>query len=129
MNQWDAGNTSAGSAVGQGNDPHTQVVGSYFTCQPISPNSNDPFSFDPSTKNNAKPVGPSLDHVIAQQLSPGGTPLFMRLGNHSDSPMSGISYSAPLTGYAGHGKVADIFHELTGLFPGGSTNPDTYAVL
>src|SRR5262245_10723656 len=38
MNQWHASNTSAATAVGQGNDPHTQVVGSYFTCQPVTPN-------------------------------------------------------------------------------------------
>ena len=29
-----------------GNDPHTQVVGTWFTCQPVTPNSNDPFSFE-----------------------------------------------------------------------------------
>ena len=47
----------------------------------MTPNSNDPFSFSQDTKFNARPVGSSLDHVIAQQLSPSGTPLFMRVGN------------------------------------------------
>src|SRR5688572_6917226 len=46
MNQWHASNTNAGSAVGQGNDPHTQVVGSYFTCQPVTPNTDNPFDLN-----------------------------------------------------------------------------------
>ena len=123
MNEWTATMTR-----GQGNDSHTQVVGSYFTCQPVSPNSNDPFSFDAATKFNAMPVGPSLDHVIAGQLSPGGTPLLMRVGNSSDSPQSGISYSAAGTPYAGLGTLAQVFGTLTGLFAGGSAvTPDSYA--
>ncbi len=75
MNEW-----TVGMVRGQGNDPHTQVVGSYFTCQPITPNSNDPFSFNTATKFNAMPTGPSLDHVIAKQLSPEGTPLSCACG-------------------------------------------------
>jgi len=94
MNEW-----TATMVRGQGNDQHTQVVGTYFTCQPVSPNSDNPFSFDQATKFNAMPVGPSLDHVMAQQLSPGGTPLFMRVGNTNDTPQSGISYSAAETPY------------------------------
>jgi hypothetical protein len=74
MNEW-----TAQMQTGQGNDPHTQVVGSWFTCMPVTPNSNDPFSFNQATKFNAMPMGPSLDHVAAQQVSPGGVPMFMRL--------------------------------------------------
>jgi hypothetical protein len=70
MNEW-----TANMVRGQGNDSHTQIAGSFFTCQPVTPNSNMPFSFEQATKFNAKPVGPSLDHVMAQQLSPKGTPL------------------------------------------------------
>ncbi len=70
MNEWTISNTGAGSGRGQGNDPHLNVVGSYFTLQPVTPSTNNPISFDQSTKFNAKPVGSSLDHVIAQQLSP-----------------------------------------------------------
>ena len=114
---------------GQGNDPHTQVVGSFFTCQPVTPNSNDPFSFDNATKFQAKPVGPSLDHVIAKQLSPNGTPLFMRVGNAGDSPQSAISYSAAETAYPGLGTPAQVFSGLTGLFTTGTPmTPDTYQV-
>jgi hypothetical protein len=124
MNEW-----TATMVRGQGNDPHTQVVGSYFTCQPVTPNSDNPFSFDASTKSNAKPKGPSLDHVIAQALSPDGkgTPLFMRVGNQSDTPQSGISYSAATTAFPGYGSPSQAFSGLTNLFQTGTPmTQDTY---
>jgi hypothetical protein len=125
MNEW-----TASMARGQGNDPHTQVVGSYFTCQPVTPNSDDPFSFDTATKFNAMPKGPSLDHVMAKQLSPDGVPLFMRVGNSSDTPQSGISYSAATTAYPGLGTPSQAFSGLTGLFTQGQPmNADTYAAV
>jgi hypothetical protein len=124
MNEW-----TARMERGQGNDPHTQVAGSFFTCQPVTPNSNDPFSFDSATKFNAKPTGPSLDHVMAQQLSPNGSPLFMRVGGRNDSPQSAISYSAAETAYPGLSTPAQVFSGLTGLFMSGQPmNPDTYRV-
>ncbi len=124
MNEWTAQMTR-----GQGNDPHTQVAGSFLTCQPVTPNSNDPFSFDSATKFNAKPTGPSLDHVMAQQLSSAGTPLFIRVGNGNDSPQSAISYSAAETAYPGLGTPSQVYSGLTGLFMTGMpTNPDTYRV-
>lgn len=39
MNEW-----GVDMLRGQGNDPHTQVVGSYFTCHPVTPNSDEPFT-------------------------------------------------------------------------------------
>ena len=122
MNEW-----TTKMARGQGNDPHTQVVGSYFTCQPVTPNSNDPFSFNAETKFRAMPIGPSLDHVIAQQLSPGGTPLLLRVaGTKAETPATGISYSNAETPYQGTSK-ADAFSQLTGLFqPGTAISPDSY---
>jgi hypothetical protein len=122
MNEW-----TQNMARGQGNDPHTQVVGSYFTCQPVTPNSDNPFSFDQSTKFNAQPIGPSLDHVIAQALSADGkgTPMFMRVGNQTDTPQSGISYSAAQTLYPGLGNPSQAFSGLTGLF--NSTTPGSTA--
>ena len=124
MNEW-----TASLVRGQGNDPHTQVVGSYFTCHPVTPNSDDPFSFEQSTKFYAKPLAPSLDHVIAQQLSPGGTPLFVRVGNRNDNTQSAISYSAAETPYQGLGTPSQVFSSLTGLFQDGEpTSPDSYAV-
>ncbi|WP_437735793.1 DUF1552 domain-containing protein [Sorangium sp. So ce1335] len=124
MNEW-----TTTMARGQGNDRHTQVNGSFFTCHPVTPNSDDPFSFDQATKFNAKPTGPSLDHVIARQLSPDGEPLFMRVGNFSDSGHSAISFSAPVTPYRGLGAPAEILAKLTGLFTGPLPSPDTYKAI
>jgi hypothetical protein len=121
MNEWNQHMTK-----GQGNDCHTQVVGSYFTCQPVTPNSDDPFSFSSDTKFNAKPVGPSLDHVIAKQLSPAGTPILVRVSGQTDSPQSGISYSAAETSFAGYSKAGQLFTELTGLFSGSAMDRDSY---
>jgi len=141
MNEWTA-NNSATMGRGQGNDPHTQVVGSYFTCQPVTPNSNDPFSFDQSTKFNAAPVGTSLDQIMAQQISPNGTPLFMRVGNSGgsagESGQSNISYLLPAGSAAGTaanivpglGTPSQVFSALTGLFTAGAPmNADTYAAV
>jgi hypothetical protein len=122
MNEW-----TSGLVRGQGNDPHTQVGGSFFTCQPVTPNSDDPFSFDAATKVNAKPMGPSLDHVIAKQLSPEGIPLFMRVGNVSARPSSAISYSAAEEIFPGLGEVSQIYSGLTGLFGNSAPmSPDSY---
>ncbi|WP_437954829.1 DUF1552 domain-containing protein [Sorangium sp. So ce119] len=124
MNEW-----TATLARGQGNDHHTQVNGSYFTCHPVTPNSNDPFSFDQATKFNAMPTGPSLDHVIARQLSPHGTPLFMNTIGGNDNAQSAISYSAAETIFKSI-PASQVFNSLTGLFEAGRpTSPDTYAAV
>jgi hypothetical protein len=145
MNEWTMNNDGT-NGLGQGNDPHTQVVGSYFTCQPITPNSNDPFSFDESTKFNAKPIGSSLDHVMAQQISAGGLPLYMRVGNSGgtagESPQSNISYllgggttayavpGTPADIYPGLGSPLQVYSALTGLFQAGaSMTPADYAAV
>ena len=122
MNEW-----TATMLRGQGNDPHTQVDGTYFTCQPVTPNSNDPFSFDTATKFNAMPTGRSLDHVIAEQLSPSRTPLYVRVGNQPETPSSAISYSGPQTLYPGFGLPSQVLSTLTRLFEPGDPSPDTYA--
>jgi len=122
MNEWNQYLTR-----GQGNDTFLQASASYLTCQPVAPNQDDPFSFDSSTKFNAKPVGPSLDHVIAQQLSPSGVPLFMRVSNSNDSAASAISYSASQTAYPGLGSPSQVLTALTGFVPGGGS-PDSYQV-
>ncbi|WP_437326986.1 DUF1552 domain-containing protein [Sorangium sp. So ce381] len=124
MNEW-----TATMVRGQGNDENTQVNGSYFTCHPVTPNSNDPFSFNTATKFYAMPTGPSLDHVIARQLSPQGTPLLMNTIGGNDNSQSAISYSAAETLF----KALDAqqaFSSLTGLFEAGKpTSPDTYAAM
>jgi len=122
MNEW-----TATMARGQGNDSYLNVLGSYFTCQPISPNSDDPFSFNQETKFRAMPVGPSLDHVMAQQLSPDGTPLLMNVsGQLKDGAQTAISYAAAATLFNSL-PIAHAFSKLTGLYqPGVPTTPDSY---
>jgi hypothetical protein len=133
MNEW-----TANMERGQGNDTHTQVVGTYFTCHPVTPNSDDPFSFESAKKFNAMPTGPSLDHIAAKQISPGGAPLFMRVSGRNDNQQSGISYSAAQEPYPGIGSVDQAYSNLTGLFGSGGggggdapaeMTPDTYAAL
>ncbi len=124
MNEWTANMTR-----GQGNDSHTQIVGSFFTCQPVTPNSNMPFSFEQATKFNAKPIGPSIDHVMAQQRSPNGTPLLLNTAGQNDAPQSAISYSAPETIFKGL-NATQSFSGLTGLFKQGAPmSADSYAAI
>ncbi|HET7538593.1 MAG TPA: DUF1552 domain-containing protein, partial [Polyangiaceae bacterium] len=129
MNEWTANNKGPGTGRGQGNDVHTQEVGSLLTCQPITPNSNDPFSFDSATKFNAKPIGPSLDHVIAKQVSPQGVPLFLHVaGVKTEGAQAAISYSAAETLFPPL-SAAQAFNQLTGLFdPSAPPNADTWAI-
>jgi hypothetical protein len=138
MNEWEEGNTN-GAGRGQGNDPHLNPCGSYFTLQPVTPNATNPFSFSQATKFDAMPVGSSLDQVMAQQLSPNGTPMFMRVGNtggsNGETPQSNISYLKPSSAaasaaaniYPGLGTPAQVFNALTGLFGGSSMTAATYA--
>ncbi|CAN90286.1 MULTISPECIES: DUF1552 domain-containing protein [Sorangium] len=124
MNEW-----TATMVRGQGNDENTQVNGSYFTCHPVTPNSNDPFSFNTATKFYAMPTGPSLDHVIARQLSPQGTPLLMNTTGGNDNSQSAISYSAAETLFKAL-NAQQAFSSLTGLFEAGEpASPDTYAAM
>ena len=129
MNEWTVENKGAGHGRGQGNDIHTQLTGSLFTCQPVTPNSNDPFSFNTATKFNCMPIGPSLDHVIAKQLSPGGVPLLLNVTGVTRVPsQEAISYKEAETLFDAT-DVAEAFNQLTGLFnPSGPTNADTWAV-
>ncbi|WP_437897298.1 DUF1552 domain-containing protein [Sorangium sp. So ce124] len=124
MNEW-----TATMVRGQGNDENTQVNGSYFTCHPVTPNSNDPFSFNTATKFYAMPTGPSLDHVIARQLSPQGTPLLLNTIGQNDNSQSAISYSAAETLFRGF-NAQQAFSSLTGVFETGKPpSPDTYAAM
>ncbi|HYQ02072.1 MAG TPA: DUF1552 domain-containing protein [Polyangiaceae bacterium] len=122
MNEW-----TAKLVRGQGNDMHTQMSSSFLTCQPVTPNSDDPFSFDTGTLWAPQPVGPSLDHVMAQQLSPNGTPIFLRVGNTQDTATSAISWSAAKTKYPGI-NLSQLYSTLTNTM-GGTLNPDTYQTL
>lgn len=138
MNEWTQNNTGPGHGLGQGNDPHLNATGSFFTLQPITPNTNDPFGFDIGPKFNAAPIGTSLDHVMAQQVSPQGSPLFMRVGNRNDTSQSQISYVkadglAPDAGaksFPGLGTPSQVFSVLTNLLNRGQPiSPDSYALI
>lgn len=124
MNEWTMDMT-----LGQGNDPHNNVTGSYFTCQPLMPNSDDPL-VPVHPRLSPMPIGPSLDHVIARQLSPDQQPLFIRVGNVTAPAHSAISFSGPEEMYPGIGSASQLFTALTGLFDGGgATSPASYAAL
>ncbi len=110
MNEW-----TTDVSLGQGNDTHLQVSGSYFTCVPVTPHSDDPFDFDSAKKFNAKPTAPSLDHVCAQQLSLDGLPLFLRVSGRSDNSQSAVSYSGPETPFQGLGDPAQALASILGL--------------
>jgi hypothetical protein len=127
MNEWTAKNKGAGQGRGQGtNDPHLQTVASLLTCQPVTPNSNDPFSFESNTLFQPKAIGPSLDHVMAQQLSPTGVPLLLNTIGQRDSAQSAISYSASETLFSGL-NAKQAYTGLTGLFPTSTaTNADSW---
>ncbi len=129
MNEWTKDNKGAGQGRGQGVDVHMQVVGSALTCQPVSPNSNEPFNFNPWTRFKPMPVGPSLDHVLAQQLSPLGTPRLMNTAGQSrEAAETAVSYSAASTTYSAQ-NANQAFAALTNLFqPDTPLNEDTWAV-
>ena len=124
MKEWTASNTGANRGRGQGNDSHTQIAGSFFTCQPVTPNTNEPFNItNTAGKFNAKPIGPSLDHIIAKQLSPTGEPVLLNLANLRDGAQSAISYSAAETIF-NPVRVTDVFSRLTGLYKAGGAAPE-----
>jgi len=129
MNEWTANNKGAGSGRGQGNDSHTQCAGTALTLQPVMPNSNDPFSFNTATKFNAMPIGASLDHVMAAQLSPDGTPLYMDVSGQSKvAAQAAISYKAKDTIFSAV-NATQAYSQLTGLFKTGAPmNADTWEI-
>jgi len=129
MNEWTANNKSAGKGRGQGNDSHTQCAGTALTLQPVTPNSNDPFSFNMATKFNAMPVGASLDHVMAAQLSPDATPLYMDVSGQSKTgAQAAISYKAKDTIFSAL-TATQAYSQLTKLFQTGAPmNADTWEI-
>lgn len=115
MNEW-----SFGGTYGQTTDPHTQVCGSFFTCQPVTPDSG---------KFDATPTGRSLDHVAAEQVDPSGKPLFLQIGGvrgSASNSMDVISYDASKQMFPGYGTPSAVFNNLTKLFGDGEMSPDTY---
>jgi hypothetical protein len=127
MNEW-----SFDGALGQKNDPHTQVCGSYFTCQPVTPNATES-SANNVGKFDAKPTGRSLDHVCAEQVNAGGAPpMFMQLGGvqgSSNNTQTVISWDQPEQMFPGFGTAQTAFSYLTNLFGPGPTSPDAYRAM
>jgi len=129
MNEWTSNNRGAGKGRGQGNDSHTQCAGTALTLQPVTPNSDDPFSFNMATKFNATPLGISLDHVMAAQLSPNGTPLYMDVaGVKTVGAQAAISYNkVDPKGQFPAINATTAYTQLTGLFKTGAPmNADTW---
>ena len=128
MNEWTSNNRGVGKGRGQGNDSHTQCAGTALTLQPVTPNSNDPFSFEAATKFNAMPIGPSLDHVMAAQLSPSKTPLYLDVAGQNPMAQAAISYKAKDTRFSPL-NAAQAYSSLTGMFKTGTPmNADTWAI-
>jgi hypothetical protein len=118
MNEW-----SFQGSNGQTTDPHTQVCGSYFTCQPVTPDNG---------KFTATPIGRSLDHVCAEQVNPnGGAPLFIQIGGVSgttSNTQSCISFDKANQIFPGYGTPQQIYTNLTNMFGKGPVTADTYKV-
>ena len=124
MNEW-----SFEGTLGQMNDPHTQVCGTYFSCHPVTPNAPNS-SASNIGKFDAKPTGRTLDHICAEQVNPGGVPpLFIQIGGvngSSNNTMSVISYDQPGQLFPGYGTPQALFTQLTNLFGPGPISPDSY---
>jgi len=116
MNEW-----SFGGDLGQTTDPHTQVVGSYFTCYPVT-----------GGKFDAMPTGRSLDHIAAEQVNlNGAAPLHIQIGGVRNDAQSNISYSNAEEPFYGIGTPTSIYNNLTNLFgedSPDSVTPDSYQV-
>ena len=91
-------------AQGQTIDPHDQAMGSKLTCATIN-GSGDRYA-----------TAPSLDHVIAKQINPGGgAPLVLGVGAPSSSIKDVISFSAANTPFPAITNPQTVFKQLTGL--------------
>jgi hypothetical protein len=128
MNEW-----SFTGALGQKNDPHTQVCSSFFTAYPVTPNAPNS-GIDNIGKFDCKPTGRSLDHICAEQVNKNGAaPLFMQIGGvsgNASNTQTVISYSDSAgTIFPGVGSPMQIFSSLTNMFTTGTpTTADTYKV-
>jgi len=119
MNEW-----SFQGTLGQTTDPHTQVCGSFFTGQPVTPNDG---------KFTATATGRSLDHICAEQVNPsGGAPLFMQIGGvsgNASNTQAVISFDKPNQIFPGVGSPTQIYNNLTNLLGAGAMTPDSYRVV
>jgi len=89
-------------------DPHDQGMGSKLTCGPID-SGGDHWALQPS-----------LDHVLAPLVNPGGKgPLVLSVGNSFANVKGIVSYTAAQEPYAPETKPANVYSSLTGLFGAG----------
>jgi hypothetical protein len=118
MNEW-----SFNGALGQTTDPHTQPCGSYFTCQPVTPDNG---------KFTATPTGRSLDHFVAEQINPnGGGPLFIQIGGingNAQNTQPCISFDAANSIFPGVSSPQQIYSSLTNVFGTGAPAGATWAL-
>ncbi|MET0793439.1 MAG: DUF1552 domain-containing protein, partial [Polyangiaceae bacterium] len=104
-------------AVGQTIDPHDQAMGSKLTCATISEDSN------------RYATAPSLDHVIAKQINPGGvSPLVLSVGAASTKIKEILSFSAANTAFPANVNPQTVYNQLTGLFSTGTPTAADYRV-
>jgi hypothetical protein len=97
-------------AQGQSIDPHDQAMGSKLTCATIDQN------------NKRYPTAPSLDHVIAKQINPGGgKPMVLSVGAASTAIKEVLSFSDAGVAYPAIVNPTTIYNQLTGLFGGSGT--------
>ena len=106
-----------GYAVGQTIDPHDQAMGSKLTCATINDDSN------------RYATAPSLDHVIAKQINPGGvSPLVLSVGAASTKIKEILSFSAANTAFPANVNPQTVYNQLTGLFSTGTPTAADYRV-
>ncbi len=91
MNEW-----SFEGTLGQKNDPHSQVCGSFFTCHPVTPNATTASGSTSYRKFDAEAdraiAGPRLRRAGQPERRP---PLFLQIGGvaQPDNSHSVISWS------------------------------------
>jgi hypothetical protein len=99
---------------GQSIDPHDQAMGSKLTCATIDQN------------NKRYATAPSLDHVIAKQINPGGAaPLVLSVGAASTAIKEILSFSAAGTAFPATVNPLTVYNQLTGVFGSGMTTGGT----
>jgi len=99
---------------GQSIDPHDQAMGSKLTCATIDQN------------NKRYATAPSLDHVVAKQINPGGkTPLVLSVGAASTSIKEILSFSDAGVAFPAIVNPSTVYNQLTGVFGTGGSSSGT----
>ena len=91
MNEWSQYNTGPGHGLGQGNDPHLNGPRRSSRCSRSRPTPTTRSVSTRTTSSTPCRSARSLDHIMAQQLSPKGTPLSCGLATGTIRAQSAIS--------------------------------------